>query len=109
MDSARRGGHRWHRWLAPIVLLIALFLPASPKADTVDPVTSALRFERGLFSKAVGIPAVVNGRLFLPFEDPRLNMSIGEYAVTDGRDWRWRRLPDRSSGDLEGSASGAEP
>ena len=59
-----------------------------------DPTTSALRFERGLFSQALGIPAVVDGRLFLPFEDPRLNMSIGEYAVTDGRDWRWRRLPE---------------
>lgn len=58
-----------------------------------DPVSSVQRFERGLFSQAVGIPAVIDGRLFLPFEDPRLNMSIGEYAVTDGREWRWRRLP----------------
>lgn len=59
-----------------------------------DPATSALRFERGLFSQDVGIPAVVDGRLFLPFEDPRLNMSIGEYAVTDGHAWHWRRLPE---------------
>ncbi len=59
-----------------------------------DPATTKLRFERGLFSQDVGSPAVVNGRLFLPFEDPRLNMSIGEYAVTDGRAWHWRRLPE---------------
>jgi len=59
-----------------------------------DPKTSTLRFERSLFSQDVGIPAVVDGRLFLPFEDPRLNMSFGEYAVTDGQTWRWRRLPE---------------
>jgi len=59
-----------------------------------DPTTAALRFERGLFSQDVGIPAVVDGRLFLPFEDPRFNMSFGEYAVTDGEDWRWRRLSE---------------
>ena len=77
------------------------FTNSHPYADnyaadvySYDPATSTLRFERGLFSQAVGIPAVVDGRLFLPFEDPRLNMSIGEYAITDGRDWRWRRLPE---------------
>ena len=59
-----------------------------------DPATSQLRFERGLFSQDVGSPAVVGGRLFLPFEDPRFNMSIGEYAVTDGQTWQWRRLPE---------------
>jgi len=138
VDSARRGGHCWHRWLSPILLLILLCQPAFPSTDTVDPLirlgrpgvwpaisnliiydgrvwftnsqpyvdnnaadvysfdpaTSTLRFERGLFSQSVGIPVVVDGRLFLPFEDPRLNMSIGEYAVTDGQDWRWRRLPE---------------
>ncbi len=138
MGSPRRGGHRWRRWPASFVLVIALFQPAFPRADIADPLTrlarpggwpaisnliiydgrvwftnsqpyvdnnaadvysfdpatSTLRFERGLFSQAVGNPAVVDGRLFLPFEDPRFNMSIGEYAVTDGRDWRWRRLPE---------------
>lgn len=138
MGSARRGGRRWHRLLLSIGLLVPLFQPASPYADTVAPLvriarpgiwpavsnviiydgrvwftnsqpyadnnaadvysyhpaSSALRFERGLFSQAVGIPAVVDGRLMLPFEDPRLNVSIGEYAITDGEDWRWRRLPE---------------
>lgn len=58
-----------------------------------DPETGALRYERGLFTQDAGMPTVFGGRLFWPFEDPRFSMGAGEYAVTDGRAWRWRRLP----------------
>ncbi|MEZ5931043.1 MAG: hypothetical protein R3F54_03680 [Alphaproteobacteria bacterium] len=59
-----------------------------------DPESRELRFERGLFSQDVGVPAVVDGRLLLPLEDPRFNLSAGEYAITDGQAWRWHRLPE---------------
>lgn len=62
-----------------------------------DPRTGALRYERGLFTQDTGTPTVFGGKLFWPFEDPRFSMDAGEYVVTDGRAWRWRRLPEGSA------------
>lgn len=34
------------------------------------------------------------GLLYWPFEDPRFSAGHGEYGVTNGREWRWRLLPN---------------
>jgi len=80
------------------------FVNSAPFEDTnaadiysYDPQTGTLRYERGLFTQDTGAPAVVGGKLFWPFEDPRFSMGAGEYAVTDGQAWRWRRLPEGSA------------
>lgn len=53
------------------------------------PASRTARYERGLFSQDAGTPAVFRGRLYWPFEDPRSNAAVGEFAVTDGETWRW--------------------
>ncbi len=59
-----------------------------------DPATGRLRYERHLMSQDAGVPVVAAGLLYWPFEDPRFSTGRGEYAVTNGRAWRWRVLPD---------------
>ncbi|MEX2224006.1 MAG: SUMF1/EgtB/PvdO family nonheme iron enzyme [Candidatus Rokuibacteriota bacterium] len=59
-----------------------------------DPATGRTRYERHLMSQDAGTPVVAGGLLYWPFEDPRFSTGRGEYAVTDGRQWRWRVLPD---------------
>ncbi len=54
---------------------------------TFDPATRETRYERGLFSQHIGRPAVYRGILYWPFEDPRSNLALGEYAITDGDNW----------------------
>lgn len=70
-----------------------------------DPQAGTLRYERGLFTQDTGAPAVVDGKLFWPFEDPRFSVGAGEYAVTDGQAWRWRRLPEGSAMHLHAMAA----
>ena len=53
-----------------------------------------LRFERRLFSQDAGTPAIIDGLLYWPYEDPRFSSTYGEYSVTDGQQWRWRAAPD---------------
>lgn len=59
-----------------------------------DPIRGTTRYERHLFSQDAGQPAVAGGLLYWPFEDPRFSAGRGEYMVTNGRDWRWRILPE---------------
>lgn len=72
------------------------FVNSDPFADVnaadvyrYDPAQRTVRYQRGLFSQHAGAPAVFRGRLFWPFEDPRSNAAVGEFAVTDGTRWRW--------------------
>lgn len=60
---------------------------------SVDPATGALRYERHLFSQGVGRPAVVDGLLWWPYEDPRFHLGVGLLAATDGRDWSLIPVP----------------
>ena len=53
------------------------------------PGTSDVRYERGLPTQDTGKPVNVGGQLLWPFEDPRSNLALGEYAVTDGANWSW--------------------
>jgi len=73
------------------------FVNSSPFRDTNaadiyshDPQTGTTRFERSLFSQDVGEPVVYDGLLHWPYEDPRRSAGTGEYAVTNGEDWRWQ-------------------
>lgn len=59
-----------------------------------DPTSRSVRYERGLASQDSGEPTVFHGRLYWPFEDPRSNASLGEYAVTDGRTWQWHTFTE---------------
>jgi sulfatase modifying factor 1 len=59
-----------------------------------DPALGRSRYERHLFSQDAGDPIVANGLLYWPFEDARFSAGRGEYAVTNGREWQWRILPD---------------
>jgi hypothetical protein len=59
------------------------------------PATGEARYEHHLFSQDAGDPAVVAGLLFWPFEDSRFSTGRGEFALTDGRDWRWSWLPEQ--------------
>ena len=59
-----------------------------------DPVAGDTRYERHLFSQDAGDPVVSSGLLYWPFEDARFSAGRGEYAVTNGRLWRWRVLPE---------------
>lgn len=43
-----------------------------------DPRTGDTRYERHLFSQDEGVPAVADGLLFWPFEDPRFSVGHGE-------------------------------
>ena len=58
------------------------------------PATRVLRYERGLASQDSGEPTVFRGRLYWPFEDARSNAGLGEYAVTDGRNWQWHTFTE---------------
>ncbi|MBL4758644.1 MAG: hypothetical protein JKY32_13730 [Rhizobiales bacterium] len=53
-----------------------------------NPDTGHTRYERGLFSQDAGRPIVYRGALYWPFEDPRSSIALGEYAVTDGKNWQ---------------------
>ncbi len=59
-----------------------------------DPVVGDTRYERHLFSQDAGHPVVSSGLLYWPFEDARFSAGRGEYAVTNGRLWQWRVLPE---------------
>ncbi len=59
-----------------------------------DPASGATRYERHLFSQDAGGPVVAGGLLYWPFEDARFSTGRGEYMVTNGREWRWRVLPE---------------
>ncbi len=65
-------------------------LPGGP-----DP--GSLRFERTLFSQDAGRPAVHQGRLWWPFEDPRMSLGWGHVAETDGSRWWLHVIPTRTS------------
>ena len=58
--------------------------------------TGQVRYERSLFSQDTGNPVVYKGLLHWPFEDPRRSAGTGEYAITDGTDWRWRSMQSGS-------------
>lgn len=73
------------------------FVNSNPYQDTnaadiysYAPKTGTTRFERSLFSQDAGVPVIHNGLLHWPFEDPRRSAGTGEYAVTNGEDWRWQ-------------------
>jgi hypothetical protein len=57
-----------------------------------DPVTGHARYERHLFSQDAGDPAQSDGLLYWPFEDARFSVGHGEFMVTNGREWQWRRM-----------------
>jgi len=59
-----------------------------------DPALGQARYERHLFSQDAGDAVVANGLLYWPFEDARFSVGRGEYAVTNGREWQWRILPE---------------
>lgn len=91
------------------------FTNSEPFADTnaadvysYDPLTGKTRYERGLFTQDTGAPVVFLGRLYWPFEDARFSMGVGEYAVTDGQVWRWRRLPQGHAFHLHAMAACGE-
>ncbi len=58
-----------------------------------DPATGGVRYEAHLFTQAVGDPAVLNGLLYWPFEDPRSSTGRAEFMVTDGVRWNWLLIP----------------
>ncbi|PON15915.1 hypothetical protein C2W62_21265 [Candidatus Entotheonella serta] len=53
-----------------------------------------LRFEHRLFSQDAGTPAVIDGLMYWPFEDPRFSTTHGEYIISDGHTWQWRAAPE---------------
>ncbi len=59
-----------------------------------DPGARTLRFERRLFSQDAGTPAMIDGLLYWPYEDPRFSTTHGEFSVTNGQHWQWRVAPD---------------
>ena len=58
-----------------------------------DPARGELRYEQHLFSQDAGKPLVFEGRLYWPYEDPRVSLGWGEILVTDGADWQGLTLP----------------
>lgn len=60
---------------------------------SAHPDARGFRLERNLFSQDAGAPAIIDGLLHWPFEDPRFSARRGEFAVTDGIRWRWRSIP----------------
>lgn len=64
---------------------------------TYDPANGETRYEAHLFSQDAGHAFVADGLLYWPFEDPRFTVGLGEYMVTDGREWRWHTLPEGRS------------
>lgn len=59
-----------------------------------EPASGKLTYERGLASQDAGRPVVHDGRMFWPYEDPRSNSGLGEYEVTNGKDWRWHSFTE---------------
>lgn len=59
-----------------------------------NPQTHQTRYEQHLFSQGAGQPAVSQGLLYWPFEDPRFSADVGEYMVTNGEQWQWRVMPE---------------
>jgi hypothetical protein len=57
------------------------------------PDTGTVHFEHRLFSQDAGHPAIIDGLLYWPYEDPRFSTTRGEYEITDGRRWQWRVTP----------------
>ncbi len=62
-----------------------------------DPADGRVRYQRHLFSQDVGQPVVAGGLLYWPNEDARVSMGWGQFAVTNGRDWRLGVLPTAAS------------
>jgi len=56
--------------------------------------TGRVRYEQSLFSQDIGNPVVFEGRLYLPFEDPRRSAGRGEYVRTDGALYEWKSFAD---------------
>ncbi len=65
-----------------------------PRAARAGGPDSRLRFEHRLFSQDAGTPALIDGLMYWPFEDPRFSTTHGEYAISDGRTWQWRIAPE---------------
>lgn len=84
-------GYRGRVWFANSVRY-----PDHNSADiySLDPATGNTRYERHLFTQDVGIPVVAGGLLYWPYEDPRPSMGWGHIAVTDGKRWQLRVMPD---------------
>ncbi len=62
-----------------------------------DPADGRVRYQRHLFSQDVGQPVVADGLLYWPNEGARVSMGWGQFAVTNGRDWRLGVLPTAAS------------
>ncbi len=60
---------------------------------TYDPISGETQYEAHLFSQDAGHALIADGHLYWPFEDPRFTVGLGEYMVTDGKEWRWHTLP----------------
>jgi hypothetical protein len=59
-----------------------------------DPASGKARYERHLLSQDAGDPVIHKGLLYWPFEDSRFSPGRGEFAVTNGKAWRWGLLPE---------------
>lgn len=59
--------------------------------------TGSVHYEQSLFSQDIGDPVVFEGRLYLPFEDPRRSAGRGEYVRTDGALFEWKSFADGSA------------
>lgn len=70
------------------------------------PGEGTLRFEQRLFSQDAGIPAIIDGLLYWPYEDPRFSSTYGEYAITDGQQW-WTASPNPAEKYLEPALAAA--
>ncbi len=55
---------------------------------------SPIRFEHRLFSQDTGTPALIDGLMYWPFEDPRFSTTHGEYIISNGQAWQWRMAPE---------------
>ena len=82
-------GYRGRMWFANSVKYVN---HNSADLYSYDLVTGHTQFERHLMSQDAGDPAIAAGLLYWPFEDSRLSRGLAEFAVTDGRRWRWRDL-----------------
>ena len=58
-----------------------------------DPKTGETRYERHLFSQDAGRPAVIDGVLYWPFEDPRFSVGFGHFMTTNGATWNLGVIP----------------
>ena len=83
-------GYNGRLWFAN-----AVRYPDHNSADvySLDPATGAVRYERHLFSQDVGHPVVAGGLLYWPFEDARVSLGWGHFALTNGAEWRMGVVP----------------